>query len=64
MVSRILYSSCADKLELELGIMEFVVDDTKGEVGIALLLALLFFPLFDSPSAKTHDRFIPAFSHA
>ena len=64
MVSRILHSSCADKLELELDTKEFVVDDTKGEVGIALLLLLLFLPLLDSPSAKTHDRFIPAFSHA
>lgn len=66
MQSRILVSSSTDNLEhtlellLDVGVGDvgLVVDVTDGEEGDVFLF------LLDSPSARTQDRFIPAFSQA
>lgn len=63
MQSRILFWSRAVKAEhigVKGGIKE-VVEVTAEELGEA---GEAFLALFDSPSAKTHDLFIPAFSQA
>ena len=59
MQSRILVSSSVDKDEL----MIDVVDETMLEDGETGAPAPAFLDL-TSPSAKTQERFMPAFSHA
>ena len=62
MQSRILVSSSVDKDELMIDVVEETMLD-EGETGAAPPGVLAFLDL-TSPSAKTHERFMPAFSHA
>ena len=61
MQSRILVSSSVDKDELMMDVVEETMLD-EGETGAAAP-EVAFLDL-TSPSAKTHERFMPAFSHA